>query len=339
MRPLTSAFRFMRGMLEGDPLEQLGKILISLRHGPTLFELQRALFYHRYATAVLMAYRLGVFEALDAGPRPLSDLARICGMHPEAAASLVRILEAQNLVERTAHHELQLTAAAAAFLSHSSPTSMVPMLEVCETFAHCFPHLLEGTRGGAIAGELDIFDPLGRIDAILDGVNYYLDQAGRELLANTELPRIGPFIVGSMGVSFSALVLNRFPESRVTYGCLEHLVQRIPRVRRTYGVDTLRVEDMHSHGGEPDDDTWGEEAFDMVFLTKKMVLDPERGLGRKFAQKAYSVLNPGGLTIFWEAIHPDHHRSSVHQALESLFDLGVSPTAPLLTETGFQNTL
>ena len=158
-------------------------------------------------------------------------------------------------------------------------------------------------------------------------------------LSKIEVPPVRDFICGSMGVSFSALVLHQFPGARVTYGCLDHLVERIPRLRQQFAIDPARVDGMHAHGGEPSDDRWGSEAFDLVFLTKKMILEPENRLGEKFAAKSYEVLNPGGVAIFWEAVHHDDEPTPMKLAMESVLDIGVSPTGCVLTRDGMTRTL
>jgi hypothetical protein len=177
------------------------------------------------------------------------------------------------------------------------------------------------------------------IDAILQAVNSHLAQASREFLMQAKLPKVRSCIVGSMGVSFSAALLAHQKSARVTYGCLDHLVRRIPSLRDQYQVDATRVDGMHSHSGEPADDNWGDKGYDLVFLTRKMILDPEAQVGEKFARKALEVLNPGGSAVFWEAVHPDRGPSPLPLALETVFDLGMSPSAPLKTRSGFSRTL
>ena len=166
-----------------------------------------------------------------------------------------------------------------------------------------------------------------------------IDLAGRDLLGRIELPPIRSMIVGSMGVSFSALLLDRCPQASVTYGCLEHLVREIPRLRERYGVDPGRVAGSHVHGGDPNADRWGDERFDLVFLTKKMILDPENRVGEAFARKAFDVLTPNGVAILWETVHPADAPTPVAQAMEAMLDLGASPTGFVLTDRGLVELL
>ena len=333
-----SRLGMLRGIFVQDTTRQLGRLTTVLRHLKDYRRIDRALFYHRYAASLLLAYHLGLFEALDGGPREPDTIARRLRIRPEAARNLLQILLSQNLV-RCTEGRYELTEFAAEFFNPDSDVSLVPMLEVAETYARAYPHFFDAAESGAAPGLLDVFDEEGRVDALLTGVNSYLDQAGRELIARVDWPDIRHFIVGSMGVSFSSLLLSEFPHARVTYGCLPHLVERIPHLRRRYDVPPDRVVDMHAHGGEPDEDRWGREAFDLVFLTKKMILDPENHLGEKFARKAHHVLQPGGVALFWETIHASHDTTCPDRGMETFLDFGVSPTAPVLTEDGFRRDL
>ena len=95
-----------------------------------------------------------------------------------------------------------------------------------------------------------------------------------------------------------------------------------------------RVAGCHSHSGDPTADRWGDEAFDLVFLTKKMILEPETRMGERFATKAFQVLRPGGVSIFWETLHTDDRPTPLGRAMEAVLDLGASPVGLVNTEAG-----
>ncbi len=194
-------------------------------------------------------------------------------------------------------------------------------------------------RDGSVPAKLDIFSTDGDYLTFLDAVNSYLYWASVELIRKARLSDVRSFIVGSMGVSFSARMLEAFPEARVTYGCLEHLVREVPRLRQIYDVPEASVDGMHSHSGDALADRWGEENYDLVFLTKKMILEPEQRTGEKFAAKAFEVLRPGGVAILWETVHPGDGPCSLSTAMEGVLDLGASPTAPVSTEPGLRSLL
>lgn len=330
----ASRLGLVRGLFVKDGATQMRRLMMVARHFRDYQRIDRALFYHRFTATLLLAHRLGIFDVLRGEPSTASAVAHKCDIGEKTAHNLLRILESQELVECT-EDRYEATEFAEEFFDPQSSVSMVPMLEVCDAYAEAFPFFVDAARSGQTPALLDIFDDQGRTDALLNGVNYYLDQAGRELIARVDWPPIRHFIVGSMGVSFSSLVISAFDEARVTYGCLPHLVERIPRLRKQYGVPDGRVDETHSHGGEPADDRWGREAFDLVFLTKKMILDPSNNLGPKFAQKAFDVLNPVGVTVFWETIHDDLSPTPVDRAMEGFLDFGVSPDGPVLTGCEF----
>ena len=268
----------------------------------------------------------------------VDELASSLEADPAAIETLLSILEARDVVESTADG-YRLSAFASHFLAAGPDTSELPFLRLLAEYADTFPDIEEALRTARPPDRFDIRTDGPAIDRFLEAVNSYIDRASRELLTRADLPQIDHLIVGSMGVSFSANVLRQFPDARVTYGCLDHLVRRIPDLRQTYGVDPARVVETHAHTGEPSDDEWGREAFDLVFLTKKMILDPANDTGEKFARKSYEVLEPGGVAIFWEAVHRPGGDTPDGVALESLFDLAVTPDAGPLYRDDFRRRL
>jgi hypothetical protein len=307
------------------------------RHRAAMRRVQRSLFYHRWASALLLAHELGLFDALRQ-PLTVEEAARAASVHPRAAEALLRVLESQELVTRAAGR-YSLTEFAGEFLAGGGRRSLQPMLELMAAEAAAFAELPGAMATGRVPAPLDIFTESSRYRAFLDAVNEYLSLAARDLLARIELPPVQRFIVGSMGVSTSAALMEKFPSARVTYGCLAHLVREIPRLRERYGVEEARVDGMHAHGGDPSADRWGDERFDLVFLTKKMILAPEERIGEKFARKAYQVLAPGGTAIFWETVHPESQPTPLARAMEAVLDLGAGPTGLVNTDRGIERLL
>ncbi|MFP4601003.1 MAG: hypothetical protein ACOC9J_00705 [Persicimonas sp.] len=335
---LTRPFDRLRAVLAGLPLAKLSEMVGSPSDLMQMVRLQAGFFSFRFILPVLIARQHRVFSILAAGPVGLEAFARRSGMHRQAAATLCRVLESQGFVSRD-NQRLFLTPFAKRYLAEDGPSSLAPVVDLLLAYATSFDELSASLHSGETPSSLDVRTDGPATDAMLSAVNTHLLLASRELLARVELPEIRSFIVGSMGVSFSAELMRRHSSARVTYGCLDHLVTRIPGLRQQYGIDSARVDGMHSHSGEPGEDTWGEEAFDLVFLTRKMILDPASRTGERFARKALDVLEPGGAVVFWEAIHPDQGPSPLALALETVFDLGMSPSAPLQTRATFGRTL
>lgn len=308
------------------------------RHRRDFSRVQKALFYHRYATAFFLGHETGLFDELAGGPKSVEEVARACEVAPRSAEQLLRVLESEHMVAR---HEarFQLTDFGRQYMWREGRFSMVPTLDLMAAQAAAFPEICSGMKTGKVPSTLDIFSDEGRYNSFLDAVNSYLHFAGAELLQDIDLPDIRTFIVGSMGVSFSSLLLARYPNALVTYGCLDHLVQQIPRLRDQYRVPAHRVAGMHCHSGAPDNDRWGDESFDLVFLTKKMILEPESRMGQRFAAKAYEVLSPGGVAIFWESLHTDDRPTPLARAMEAVLDLGASPDGMVNTEAGMRSLL
>jgi hypothetical protein len=329
--------RAVKGFLNGKPLQQTKRLLTYLRHRDDYDRLQDALQNFQYFAAVLIARDLGVFETLDRRPMSPDALADGADIHPRAAKSILRILETDGLVERE-EHLYELSEFGSEFLAPGE-MSIDPFLEFLSAFTGSYDDIVDGMRTGELPPKMDVFSDKADYEAYLESVNYYLDIAGRDLLTRVELPEIESFIVGSMGVSFSGLLLNEYPTATVTYGCLDHLVDHIPALRMEYDIDPHRVTGMHRHGGEPAEDEWGDESFDLVFLTKKMLLEPDEKMGEKFARKAYDVLNEDGVALFWETIHPDDEPTPFSRAGNAVMDLAASPIGFSLTEDSFASKL
>lgn len=336
--PIRRPIDGLKSLMAAVDLAELGELAGSPRDLARFAHLQGSFFNFRYLLSVLTAREVGLFCALEDGPMSLSELARGCQIHAQAARTLGRVLESQGLVSMEAER-VRLNPFSARYLTAGGETSLLPVIDLLLTYARSFEQIIDGLRDGVTPEVLDVRNDGPTTDSILDSVNAHLAQAAAELLKRADIPEVRRFIVGSMGVSFSAELMRRQPAARVTYGCLDHLVARIPRLRRDYEVDADRVDGMHSHTGEPSGDRWGEEAFDLVFLTRKMILAPEDDVGEKFARKALDVLEPGGVAIFWEAVHPQAGPSPLGLSLETFFDLGMSPAAPLKTDAAFRRTL
>src|SRR3990172_4405465 len=77
-----------------------GALLDGLRHRRELRRVTRALHYPRFASALLLAHELGVFEALARGAGTADAVAAACGIGAAPAEALLRIVESEGMVQR-----------------------------------------------------------------------------------------------------------------------------------------------------------------------------------------------------------------------------------------------
>ena len=70
-----------------------------------------------------------------------------------------------------------------------------------------------------------------------------------------------------------------------------------------------------------------------------MIRGGGRGVGERFAKKAFGVLRPGGVAILWETLHGEGRPTPLGRAMEAVLDLGASPAGPALTEAGLGRLL
>jgi hypothetical protein len=293
---------------------------------------------HFTTSTVLLAHEIGLYDALLKRPMTPDELALDCHIQRNAAEALLRILQTREYVEQR-NQRYSLTDFARHFLTRSGSCTVAPLMDLMAAQTGSFRAIQAGLKTGAIPPDLDISEISAPYRAYVDAVNVFLHRASADLLSQIDLSGVETAIVGSMGVSFSALLLTHAPKAQITYGCLPHLVREIPRLQREYNVPNHRVDGLHEHVGEPEQDTWGGQSFDLVLLTKKMLLEPEHKLGERFARKAFEVLRPGGVALFWETVHPDTGPTPSPQILETVLSLGTSPAADVLTRKGLRQTL
>jgi len=335
---MRSPVAIARTLRASGALDSPSALLKSLQFRQPLQRVTRSFHDYRWATALLLAHELGIFSLLAKRSHSPAEAAAALGAHTRSTEALMRILEAERLLVRRGDR-YRLSPFASEYLVPWREHSLSPLLALLAAQASSFPDILRGMRDGSTPPALDIFNLQGRYRDFLDAVNDYLLVAARDFVSKVSLPDVRHMVMGSMGVSTSAVLLDHLPRARVTYGCLEHLVKEIPRLRQRYGVPPTRVVGTHEHGGNPSEDRWGDEAFDLVFLTKKMILAPEERLGQRFAEKAFRVLNPGGVAVFWECLHTDDRPTPLGRAMEAVMDLGASPCGTVSTEHGIQSQL
>ena len=307
------------------------------RHPRRFAQLNKALADYRYVQALILAHSTGLLGALAGDPAPPDSLAAQTGLQRAAVGSLLRILEAQGFAEQ---HDQRYTLSpfGREALRPGGSASVGHFLELLTLQAGAFEQARSGLRTGATPAVMDIYGQHSA-GAFLDAVNGYLLWAGRALLARNDLGRPKRALVGSMGVGFSAALLEAYPDIEITYACLPHLVREIPRLRTQFDIPAAQVRGMHEHQGEPEDDDWGEETFDLVLLTRKMILKPEDRVGERFAAKALTVLAPGGVALLWEIVHPDDGPTPLPVALQAVYDVIASPAAEARTHRDYENLM
>lgn len=338
-RPLRRRARGILRFLKMRPWENPMALLPYLRYGRRFQELSRSFFRYRYVVALLWAHELKLFDTLSSSPRSLQELASLLNILPRPLEQLLFILESQGWITRRGD-TYSLTPEGRFFFNGESPQSVRGFMELFASHHASFREILRGMSQGTIPPRMNIFSSRASVDGYLHAVNTYLHWVAPELLSAIELPPIRRFIAGSMGVSFSAHLLRRDSRARVTYGCLPHLVKRIPELVKRFDVPEERIDGMHPHSGDPEEDRWGErERYDLVFLTKKLILKPEQRIGEKFVAKASQVLEPGGVLILWETVHPGDQPTPLSRAMEAVLDLGASPDGLVLTEARVRDLL
>ena len=314
------------------------KIATLFKHRKKLEEVEKAFFYSRYCNALFLAQKLGIFPVLREGACTLKSLSQKTKIPEGSLKTLTSILIAQGFLDR--QNDLYcLSEFGDFFLKEENVFSSNYILELMAEQAFGLSATSSAIYEGGIPEHLDITKVRGAYSALLNAVNNYLLWSGRELLNKVDLGNIHSGIVGTTGVSFSSLLLQKYPKMKITYACLEHLIPEIPHYCRRYGVSQERIEAVHSHIGDPLQDDWGNDRYDLVLITRKMLVDPQQRIGEKFAEKSFLALNPKGKAIFWETVYPDRGKMPLNRAMEAMFDFCTSPAAIARTEKEYRELL
>ncbi|MGK7929478.1 MAG: hypothetical protein AB4290_30275 [Spirulina sp.] len=274
------------------------KIAALFKHRKKLAEVEKAFFYNRYCNALFLAHKLGLFSILCEGACSLKDLSHKMGISEESVKTLSAISIAQGFLEER-DGIYRLSDFGELFFKEKNIFSSHYLLDLMTEQALGLSSTLNAIYDRDIPAHMDIHDSQGSYRAFLSAVNNYLLWCGRELLQKVNLGNINSIIVGSVGVSFSSLLLKKYPQMKVTYACLEHLLAEIPHYCQLYGVSKENIAAVHSHIGDSTQDDWGNDRYDLVLATRKMLVDPQQRMGEKFAEKSFQALNPRGKVIFW----------------------------------------
>src|SRR5262249_51853327 len=117
------------------PLE----LVADWRHREAFRRVQRALFYQRWASALLLAHQVRLFDALTT-PRTVVEAAVACGVRARAAEALLRVLESQRLVRRDGAR-FRLTAFGERYLARGGGHSIADLLDLMAAQASAFAEL------------------------------------------------------------------------------------------------------------------------------------------------------------------------------------------------------
>lgn len=299
---------------------------------------------------LLTATKLGVFEALAAGPKTRAALEEKVGLHPRSSADFLDALVALDLLDRE-DGEYRNTREADAFLVPGSPSYLGGFLEMAnDRLYHFWGDLEEGLRTGRTQNELE-----GDDTHPFDGVIYQNDAILEQF--------VGAMTGFSLGVA--NVLAQEFPwsefETVVDLGTSEGVVpKRIAEENEhihAIGADLPRVEPYFEDftGQSPaadridfrDADFFAEEPLPAadVYVLGHILHDWGLDDKREILTKVSEAVNSGGAVIVYGTMIDEERQEAVMPLLMSLnmlletpegFDYTAGECIEWLHDAGFE---
>jgi 2-polyprenyl-3-methyl-5-hydroxy-6-metoxy-1,4-benzoquinol methylase len=272
----------------------LERVAILLRLGPRpLLETHGTLLL---AQALMVATKVGVFEALAAAPLALGEVASRCGTDRRATAKLLGVLEATGYVRATADGRYALTADARTWLledsRHSLHDNVLFRFVEWEWIGRLEHFVQTGTP-------LDIHAEMSREqwDLYQRSMRSLAGALAREVALRTPVPRGARAMLdigGSHGL-FSVALCRRHPALRAEVLDLPGAVAQAAPILAREGLGD-RV--AHRTGDALTEDL-GAAAFDLV-LVANVLHHFEPAQSRELIRRAARALRPGGVLVVQE---------------------------------------
>lgn len=268
-----------------------------------------------FARALIVATRLGVFEALTEGPRAARALAEGCGSDPRATEKLLNLLVGMRYLRRTADGTYRLTRIAQRWLLQSSTSSVRDMVLMKFLEWEWIEGLDDFVRTGA---PLDVHGTMSPEDW---GLYQRGMRAQANLLASWLARRLpvpngatAMLDVGGSHGYLSVALCRRHPELRSVVFDLPQAVEQAAPILAAEGMGDRVV---HRAGDALTDDL-GSEEYDLI-LAFSLVHHFDAETNQALAARCARALRPGGIFVIGDQMRPESPvRAS---ALDLFYDL------------------
>jgi SAM-dependent methyltransferase len=292
----------------------LERVAILLRLGPRpLLETHGTLLLAR---SLMVATKLGVFEALVQSPLTSAEVAARCGTDGRATAKLLGVLEATGYVRTVGDGRYALTTDARRWLLGSSAHSLHDNL----LFRFVEWEWIARLEGFLRSGDpLDIHAEMSpdQWDLYQRGMRALASALAREVVLRTPVPRGARAMldVGGSHGFFSVALCRRHRGLRAEVLDLPRAVAEAAPILAREGVGGRVV---HRAGDALTDDL-GVAAFDLI-LVSNLLHHFEHGQSRALVQRAARALRPGGILVVQELFAlPSGRRGGQIAALADLY--------------------
>ncbi|OGP54589.1 MAG: hypothetical protein A2Y65_06335 [Deltaproteobacteria bacterium RBG_13_52_11] len=294
------------------PENLLERLLLAFNFVPTpIFDTQVALMLAR---TVMAGTKLGIFEALAAGPLTAAELAAQCQTNPPATIKLLNALVGARYL-RTDDERYTLTRVARKWLLKDSPKSIYDKMLFHFTEWEWIEHYEEYVRMGK---PLSIHETLSDEEwgVYQRGMRTVVGFQAREVVWRTPMPK-NPRAMLDIGGShgyFSVAFCRRYPGLRAVVLDLPEAVKHAAPILAKEGMGDRVV---HRVGNVLTDDL-GIDAWDLVFISQ-FVHHFDDATNRDLVQRAARALRPGGFLAIQDMLRPSSGKEAVLVLLSDLY--------------------
>jgi len=253
------------------------------------------------ARAIMVATRLGIFDALGEAGLAADELSARCGMAPGAAPKLLNALVASGYL-RFRDGRYQLTRISRKWLRADSPYSVRDKV-LFEFFEWSMVEGMEDfVRSGRAQNLHGGSDNPERWRAYQQAMRALSGLAAAEIVSRTPMP-LGPQAMLDIGGShgfISVAMCRRYPSLRAVVFDLPAAVQQAaPILARENMGDRV----VHRAGDALADDL-GTAEWDFIYVSQ-LVHHFDAPTNRQFVQRMTRALKPGGHLVIVELIRPE----------------------------------
>lgn len=264
-----------------------------------------------FGRALMVATRIGIFEALSDAPRAPQAVAAQCGIDARAAEKLMNLLVGMRYLRRSREGAYRLTRLARRWLLEDGASSVRDM--VLMKFLEW--QWIEGLEQFVRTGEpLDVHTTMSSDDWRLyqRGMRAQAGLAGEWLARRVPMPANASAMldIGGSHGHFSAALCRRHPGLRAVVLDLPEAVEQAAPLLAAEGMGDRVV---HRAGNVLTDDL-GSEAYDLI-LAFSLVHHFDAETNRALAARCAQALRPGGIYVIGDLMRPES------PAKASAFDL------------------
>jgi SAM-dependent methyltransferase len=252
----------------------------------------------RLVRTVLVASKLGMFDALEAGPRSAAEVARDRGTHPQATEKLLGALVGAGYATCDAEGRYALTRMSRRWMRSKSPVSLHDHMLLMFIAWRWVEHYEEFVRTGR---PLDVHADLrdGEWGVYQRGMQSIARVSAPEVAARTPVPRGATAMldVGGAHGAYSVALCRRHPRLRSTILDLPEAVEASAPLLAAQ-ANGLGDRVVHRAGDARTHD-YGDGTYDLIFtanLVHHFDADTNRDLMRRFSR----ALRPGGYVVVQE---------------------------------------